>query len=284
MARFHLPTLFAELSWQVRWALIGGGSLVTAFASRLPETWQDFGLYCGIAMLAYGVIATGWHHLQKWHRDKTAAGKLGMASWQFIATCFLVALLAASAGAYGLGLRSIDRKQNEVGNTNRATITEPTQSSFGFAPIPRETTIQWKELFGTSRAVDLVIALFLDGKGPLSKSVKLKNAYIQSAVTGEIIEMKIGSTNPLDATFPISEANPIPPNGFIRLVATMNPTAPFQGVPNKEFYDTWKQTWFHAIYEDEKPDDILFDEKIMGSYFPELSGPHVTRKSNAPKE
>jgi hypothetical protein len=238
----------------------------------------------GMMGWGFAIIFAAWWAIH-WHRQQRAVKKPGMGSWQFISICVVIALTAIAFGAYGLGLRSsADQKQAQAANSNQPTITEPQQSAFGFAPRPRDTTIQWKELFGTSRAVDLVFALFLDGKGPASRSVKLKDAYIQSGVTGEIIKMKIGSTNPLDATFSISEANPVPPNGFIRLVAVMNPTAPFQGMPNKEFYDAWKQAWFHAIYEDEKPDDILFDEKTMGSYFPELSGPHVTRKSDAPNQ
>jgi len=141
------------------------------------------------------------------------------------------------------------------------------------------TTVQWNKVFGTTRSVDLVFALFLDGRGPDAKSVKLKTGYLQSGVTGEMITMKVGSENPTVETFPISEANPIPPKGFIRLVAVMNSRAPDQGLPNKEFLDHWRKTWFHAIYEDEKPDDILFDENVMESYFPEIAGPHVTRKS-----
>lgn len=219
-----------------------------------------------------------------WHRQQRAAKKPGMASWQFIALCFVIALAATGAGGYGLGLRFADHKQAQIANAIQPTITEPTESAFGFAPTPRSTTVQWKDIFGTSRAVDLVFALFLDGRGPASKSVKLKDAYLQSGITGQIIKMQIGGTNPLAATFPISEANPIPPNGFIRLVAVMNAATPFQGIANKDFYDVWKKTWFHAIYEDDNPDDIPFDEKVMGSYFPEISGPHVTRKSDASPE
>jgi hypothetical protein len=149
------------------------------------------------------------------------------------------------------------------------------------SPTSAITVVQWNKIFGTSRSVDLVFALFLDGRGPDSKSVKLNNAFLQSGITGEIITMKVGSENPTVDTFPISEANPIPRKGFIRLVATMNPLNPNQGLPNKKFLDNWRQVWFHAFYEDGSHDDILFDETIMESYFPELSGPHVTRMSSA---
>jgi hypothetical protein len=151
-------------------------------------------------------------------------------------------------------------------------------------PSLAATTVQWKQIFGTSRTADRVVALFLDGKGPDSKSITLKDAFLESGITGEGIKMKVGSTNLLDDAFPISEANPIPPNGFIRLVAVMNPFAPKEGLSNKEFLEHWRTVWFNAIYEGEKPDRILFDEKVMGSYFPELSGPHVTRRSDVKKD
>jgi hypothetical protein len=106
MARFHPPTLFAELPWWIRWSLIGGGTLVTAFSNRLPETWQDVGLYFGIVILGYGVLATGWHHILQWHKRQTAARKMGMASWYFIAACLLTAVCAVAAAGYGLGLRA----------------------------------------------------------------------------------------------------------------------------------------------------------------------------------
>jgi hypothetical protein len=138
--------------------------------------------------------------------------------------------------------------------------------------------VNWP-LAPTARAVDLVFALFLDGKGSDSKSKKLTDAFLESGITGETIKMKVGSTNPLEDTFPISEATAIPPKGFIRLVALMNPRAPNQGLPNKEFLERWRKVWFNAVYEDGKPDRILFDETVMESYFPEIAGPHVTRKT-----
>jgi hypothetical protein len=50
-----------------------------------------------LAVVIYGVIA--------WHRRQRTAKKLGMASWQFIALCFAIALIAVAGGAYGLGLK-----------------------------------------------------------------------------------------------------------------------------------------------------------------------------------
>jgi hypothetical protein len=146
----------------------------------------------------------------------------------------------------------------------------------GTAPLPHRETIQWNEIFGTTRAVDVMVALFLDGTRPEDKSIRLQDAFIESASHGDVIHMQVvGTDNPLDEPFPIAEANPVPPNGFIRLIAQMNPRATREGVPNKEFLERWRNIWFNVVYEDGKKDRISFD---TSRYFPGLAGPHVTRK------
>jgi hypothetical protein len=106
----HLPALFAGLPWPVRWALIGGGSLVSGFSGRLPAGAQDAGLYVGLAMLAYGVIATGWHHAAQWQVTQREAGKRGLDSWYFILASLFVAAVAIAGAGYGIGLRSAASK------------------------------------------------------------------------------------------------------------------------------------------------------------------------------
>jgi hypothetical protein len=147
----------------------------------------------------------------------------------------------------------------------------------GTPPRPHRDTIQWNEIFGTTRSVDLVFALFLDGTGPESRSVKIKDAFIESALTGDVVHMQVMETdNPLDKPFPLSEANRLPPDGFIRLVAKFGD----QGIPNKQFLEKWRSLWFNAVYDDGKSDRIAFD---TSGYFPGLAGPHITRDSNAQK-
>ena len=151
-------------------------------------------------------------------------------------------------------------------------------AGIGPPPKPNSDVIQWNTVFGTTAAVDLIFALSLDGRGADTRSIKLKDAFLESAITGERIQMKVApSPNPLEDTFPISEANPIPPEAFIRLVAQMNPADPNKGVSNKEFLDRWGKIWFNAIYEEGKPDRILFD---MSGRFPGLVGPRATRRSD----
>jgi hypothetical protein len=155
-------------------------------------------------------------------------------------------------------------------------------SGIGIAPLPHRETIQWNEMFGTTRTVDMMFALFLDGTGPNDKSIQLQDAFIESASHGNVIHMQVvGTDNPSDEPFPITDANPVPPSGFIRLIAQMNSRAPREGVPNKEFLERWRNIWFNVIYEDGEKDRISFD---TSRYFPGLAGPHVTRKCDTKKE
>ena len=162
----------------------------------------------------------------------------------------------------------------------KADSTVQTTPGIGAPPDATIKSIQWNQIFGTTRAIDRVFALMLDGHGPASKSVKLKRAYLESAKTGEVLEMKVAGETTLDEPFPISEANPIPPNGFIRLITKMNPsdnsTKTQYGLLNREFIDRWEKIWFNVDYEVGEPDRISFD---LSGYFPELSRPHVTRRS-----
>jgi hypothetical protein len=48
----------------------------------------------------------------------------------------------------------------------------------GTPPDPNSDVVHWNEIFGTTRSVDLVFALFLDGTGPASKPIKLKEAFL----------------------------------------------------------------------------------------------------------
>jgi hypothetical protein len=161
---------------------------------------------------------------------------------------------------------------------DRPSVATP---GIGSPPSPDQTDMKWNEIFGTTRGGGSMINLFLDGNGPPTKSIKLADAFLESAITGEVIKMKMGTSNMYDDPYPISEANPIPPKGFVRLVATVNEAAPAAGLPDKEFYERWGKIWFNAVYQEGKPDRIFFD---MAGYFPWLSGPHATRKTDVKKD
>ena len=144
--------------------------------------------------------------------------------------------------------------------------------------IQNVETIQWNEV-GTSRSIDFtVFALLLDGTGPADHSVKLKDAYVESASEGDQIHMQVATTdNPLEQPVSNLRSQPNSANGFIRLIAKFSE----KGVPNKQFLEKWRNIKFTAIYDDGKTDQMDFD---TGGYFPGLSGPHVTRDTNAKKE
>jgi hypothetical protein len=54
--------------------------------------------------------------------------------------------------------------------------------------------MKWNEIFGTTRG-GAMINLFLDGNGPPTKSIKLTDAFLESAITGEVIKTKMGTPN-----------------------------------------------------------------------------------------
>lgn len=56
--------MLANIPGFIRYPLLVGGSLLSAFASRLPETWQDIGLCAGIILAGFGLFATLWHWLR----------------------------------------------------------------------------------------------------------------------------------------------------------------------------------------------------------------------------
>lgn len=63
---------------------------MSAFASRLPESLQDAGLYCGVALAAYGVLASIWHEtnkrrtidLRKWLGSRIIEGRAWLTEWR----------------------------------------------------------------------------------------------------------------------------------------------------------------------------------------------------------
>src|SRR5713226_4249628 len=56
-----------------------------------------------------------------WNRRQRAAKEPGMASWQFISLCFLIALTAVACGAYGLGLKFTAKESDGAPQTPAST-------------------------------------------------------------------------------------------------------------------------------------------------------------------
>src|ERR1700722_3078521 len=77
----------------------------------------------GLVIAALVIVA--W--LIAGHRRQRAAKKSGMASWQFVTACFVIAMLATAFGGYGLGVLLADRKvsasSNPMAFTQTATVT-----------------------------------------------------------------------------------------------------------------------------------------------------------------
>jgi hypothetical protein len=191
--------------------------------------------------------------------------------------CLVGAVIGAAVWLVEQNAPSLKSAAKQNGDAKAPTgITTP---GIGYPPKADSDVMQWNPTLGTQRS-DVMIAVFLDGRGPDTRSLKMTDAFIEG-LTGEVIKMRVaGDDNSAEQTFPVSEAGRIPANGFIRLVAVFNPTDRNKGVPNKEFLERWGKIWFNATYEDAKPDRILFD---MVPYFPGLTGPRVTRTPNEKK-
>jgi hypothetical protein len=156
-------------------------------------------------------------------------------------------------------------------------VTSQAAPALPSAEAPPATTIEWKRSFGMMRAGNSTIALLLEGTSPQTKSLTLRDAFLESGLTGEVIKMMVAPNTPNlphDA-YPISEANPLPPKGFIRLIAVMGPDF-HRGLADTDLIARWRTIWFNAIYENEKSDRISFD---MEPFFPEIAGPHATKKN-----
>jgi hypothetical protein len=87
---------------------MGGGSLVMAFSGRLPDAWQDFGLYCGLIAVAVGVLATAFHHAN------LARQKQGKSPLRFETIHLVAMLLAVGLGWTGWQLYSIPRTPKAI--------------------------------------------------------------------------------------------------------------------------------------------------------------------------
>jgi hypothetical protein len=274
--------MYANTCWGLLGLAVTFGLAVLGLPSQyewLSPWFLGAAVVCGVG----SVICFGWPLRQKENRIKVAAlvtHPVRVIRLIEPSHIILLGLVIAFAGVIW------QWKAAPVARAGANPTSIQTTPGIGYPPDETAKTIQWNQIFGTTRAIDRVFALFLDGHGPASKSVKLRRAYLESAKTGEVIEMKVSGETPMDETFPVSEANPVPPKGFIRLVATMNPadtpTGTQNGLLNRDFLDRWGNIWFNATYEDGTPPDrISFD---MAGYFPEISGPHATRRSDAKKE
>jgi hypothetical protein len=271
--------MYANTCWGLLGLAVAFGLAVLGLPTQyewLSPWFLGTAVACGVG----SIICFGWPLRQKDNRVKVAALiSHPIRVLPLIEPIHIITLgLAIALGGVVWQWRTAHSAQ-----TTKVDSAIQTTPGIGAPPDATIKTIQWNQIFGTTRAIDRVFVLFLDGHGPSSKSIKLKRAYLESPRTGEVIEMRVAGETMIDETFPVSETNPIPPNGFVRLVAIMNqtdiPGGTQNGLSNRDFIDRWGKIWFNAIYDDGNPPDrISFDTT---GYFPEITGPHVTRRSPA---
>lgn len=75
----------------VRSLFIVGGALMSTFSGRLPDNWQDVGLYAGIAIVILGALATLLHFINEW-REKHGKERMTLEPSHLIAVGLFIAL------------------------------------------------------------------------------------------------------------------------------------------------------------------------------------------------
>jgi hypothetical protein len=81
-----------QLPGWIRVVFIVGGTLLTAFASKLPDQIQTAGAWLGVLLIVIGLYSVGLHYIKtRWRKESTA---------QFNATALIIVLSAVVLGAF----------------------------------------------------------------------------------------------------------------------------------------------------------------------------------------
>jgi hypothetical protein len=183
------------------WAAVFYLLALAAQISGYTNVWVAVGL-AGFATLFAFVPC--WHQASRWHRQRLSRGKRSLEPSHLIWAGAVGAIISIAMMLGGVVWQEYSGPPpaQTAQNTQQKTFTT---LGIGTALLPHRETIQWNEIFGTTRAVDLMFALFLDGTGPEDRSIRLQDAFIESASHGDVIHMQVvGTDNPLDEPFPIA--------------------------------------------------------------------------------
>lgn len=138
--------------------------------------------------------------------------------------------------------------------------------------------IQWNQQLSWEQSGDASGTIFpfliFSGHNRFT-AVQLKDAYIQSDITGEKHQLLVDAG--YDGRFPPSEANPIPPQAPINLVAVFNPPLRI-----KDFIDRWRKMEFVVEYDGTKYTITFGEDQILEMLrnFPDSGlGPRATKKA-----
>ena len=242
-----------------RWGLFVGGSLLSTFSSKFPDALQSVGFYIGLAVSGFGLVAIGWHYLLKMRR------RLGLP--QFI---ILVAVGIAWIGitvALGVAAWAL---------WNRGLSVEAGTSN----PAPKdEGPVSWvNNLWLNGGMGQNVFSLSFKGANISKRAVQIKSAEIQSGITGAKLPLDIvAAVGDNNEVVKLDQVEPIPPGARIELVAQFNPP---DGLPPKEFLETWRQFSVNII-DDTRSYDLSYNENVMMVFFEGKVGPRVTKRTDA---
>jgi hypothetical protein len=88
---FDIEDFIEGIPWWVKYLLFVGGALMSAFASKLPESIQVLGLNLGIALSGLGCVGIVWHFANEW-RDRHHKPRFKLEPFHLIALGLVVAL------------------------------------------------------------------------------------------------------------------------------------------------------------------------------------------------
>jgi hypothetical protein len=142
--------------------------------------------------------------------------------------------------------------------------------------------LAWDDHWGTTTArrngTIYLSALQIRARNNSGQHVRLKDAFVTSGKTGQIIKMGVDAGT--DGWVAPSELNPIPPNTIVTLRAEFEPP---HGLSAKDFMLRWGIITINAAY-DEGEYERTFTEADVGKIFEGFGlnplGPNVSKRSD----
>jgi hypothetical protein len=125
-----------------------------------------------------------------------------------------------------------------------------------------------------------VFSLQFRGMNKSDKEVKLKSAKMVSTVDGTELSLEVVADNEVVT---VDQIGLIPPGAPITLVGKFgapDPSAPGKilGIEGKAFLEKWRQFSLN-VEDDTRTYRVPFTEPMIAPFFPNMIGPHVSRKS-----
>jgi hypothetical protein len=252
-----------RLLWAVVFYLLALAAQVSGFTNSGVALFL-----AGIATIIAAVPA--WHHTNNWFVKR---GYI-MGTPQIILLLGIGGVWLAGTVALGATAWLLLHPQPVVMAVT-PTTNVPVQTDPGPLVWFTNLTMEGGPLSGTN-----VFSLRFKGTNASQNEVRLKNASIISAITGAEIPLEVGLNKEI---VPVSAIELIPPGAPIDLIAKFGPPDPnnptkIMGIPVNTFIETWSRFSFNAE-DDTRKYRVPYNEGSVAVFFPNMVGPHVSKKS-----